>query len=220
MARKCTICHHHDAERINRLLVQGETLRAIEDAYDISSSALSRHKTNHITKKDRRRIEAMKPEMLAAERTLSRPEVKQAVAKSIRTGLKAKPAPKEHVLDPEEEIDRGEVIGIIQLLIRSNMRDFMSWDAKGNFSLVPSSELGEKALAIRTWKSVGGQMVPVLHSKDGLLKLLAAEAGLTTDSTSQTIRIVHMTPDGDEEVIDLPPVRAVRGFVEGDVAES
>lgn len=53
MARKCSICSHKDRNKIDLALVDpNETLRTISNRFDISKSALKRHKDNgHIAKK-------------------------------------------------------------------------------------------------------------------------------------------------------------------------
>jgi hypothetical protein len=53
MARKCSICSHKDRNKIDLALVDpNETLRTISEHFDISKSALKRHKdSGHIGKK-------------------------------------------------------------------------------------------------------------------------------------------------------------------------
>jgi predicted DNA-binding protein YlxM (UPF0122 family) len=44
MPRKCTVCEHEKVEEINRLLLEGVSLRDIAGQYSISKTALHRHK--------------------------------------------------------------------------------------------------------------------------------------------------------------------------------
>jgi len=44
MPRKCSICGHEKVEEINRLLLEGVSLRDIAGQYSISKTALHRHK--------------------------------------------------------------------------------------------------------------------------------------------------------------------------------
>ncbi len=49
MGRTCTVCNHKDLEEINKLLLSGEPYRTIADQYDLSKTALIRHKESHIS---------------------------------------------------------------------------------------------------------------------------------------------------------------------------
>ena len=42
----CRVCNHPKVEAINTLLIEGKSLRAIEDEFNVSRSTLSRHKNN------------------------------------------------------------------------------------------------------------------------------------------------------------------------------
>jgi hypothetical protein len=49
MPRACTICAHEDRHTIDRVLVGGEeALRTISDRFDVSKTALIRHKNAHL----------------------------------------------------------------------------------------------------------------------------------------------------------------------------
>ena len=48
MPRTCTICKHPDRERIERALLAGESYRHIAARFGTSSSALVRHKADHL----------------------------------------------------------------------------------------------------------------------------------------------------------------------------
>ncbi len=49
MPRKCTICEHPQHQEINQALLQGaESGRQIARRFDLSSSALQRHRTRHL----------------------------------------------------------------------------------------------------------------------------------------------------------------------------
>ena len=48
MGRQCTVCAHVDLEEINKLLLSGTSLRDIAGQYDLSKTALARHKESHI----------------------------------------------------------------------------------------------------------------------------------------------------------------------------
>ena len=50
MGRQCTVCGHKDAEEINKLLLSGTSLRDVAGQFDLSKTALARHKENHIPK--------------------------------------------------------------------------------------------------------------------------------------------------------------------------
>ena len=49
MTRTCTICNHDDVEEINKQLLSGTAYRDIAGQFQISKSALERHKENHIS---------------------------------------------------------------------------------------------------------------------------------------------------------------------------
>jgi hypothetical protein len=49
MPRHCSICDHKDVEKIDMLLVNGETFQTISNNFNVSAQALQRHKaSNHI----------------------------------------------------------------------------------------------------------------------------------------------------------------------------
>ncbi len=48
MARRCSICTHKQINEINRELIEGKSYRTIADHFDVSKSALIRHKKEHI----------------------------------------------------------------------------------------------------------------------------------------------------------------------------
>ena len=48
MGRQCTVCAHVDLEEINKLLLSGTSLRDIAGQYDLSKTALARHKESHM----------------------------------------------------------------------------------------------------------------------------------------------------------------------------
>ena len=48
MPRTCTICDHHERERIDKQIVEGGSYRDIAGQFSLSRSALSRHK-EHLT---------------------------------------------------------------------------------------------------------------------------------------------------------------------------
>ncbi len=51
MARKCTVCEHEKVEEINRLLLEGVSLRNIAKQYFVSAASLHRHKEGHLPAK-------------------------------------------------------------------------------------------------------------------------------------------------------------------------
>ena len=51
MPRKCTVCEHEKVEEINRLLLEGVSLRDIAGRYSVSKTALHRHKESHLPAK-------------------------------------------------------------------------------------------------------------------------------------------------------------------------
>lgn len=48
MPQTCRVCKHKRVEEINRELLEGETLRNIAEKFSTSTTALHRHKTEHI----------------------------------------------------------------------------------------------------------------------------------------------------------------------------
>ena len=48
MPRRCTICSHKNIEEINKELVNGKPFRDIAGQFNISKSALERHKAKHL----------------------------------------------------------------------------------------------------------------------------------------------------------------------------
>jgi hypothetical protein len=48
MGRSCTVCGHKDVDEINRLLLSGTSFRDIAGQFDLSKTALARHKESHI----------------------------------------------------------------------------------------------------------------------------------------------------------------------------
>jgi hypothetical protein len=48
LGRKCSICNHEKVEEINRLLLEGVSLRDIAGRYSVSKTSLGRHKKQHI----------------------------------------------------------------------------------------------------------------------------------------------------------------------------
>ena len=51
MPRKCTVCEHEKVEEINRLLLEGVSLRDLAGRYSVSKTALHRHKQDHLPAK-------------------------------------------------------------------------------------------------------------------------------------------------------------------------
>src|SRR5690606_14632570 len=51
MPRRCTVCGHEKVEEINRLLLEGVSLRDLAGQYSISKTALHRHKKDHLPAK-------------------------------------------------------------------------------------------------------------------------------------------------------------------------
>jgi hypothetical protein len=48
MPRKCTVCEHEKVEEINRLMLEGVSLRDLAGRYSVSKTALHRHKESHL----------------------------------------------------------------------------------------------------------------------------------------------------------------------------
>ena len=48
MARPCSACNHADVEEINIQLMEGVTLKTLSETYNVSVTALHRHKHEHI----------------------------------------------------------------------------------------------------------------------------------------------------------------------------
>ena len=48
MAKPCSVCIHADANRINEQLIEGATLEALAKAYNLSVTALHRHRKEHL----------------------------------------------------------------------------------------------------------------------------------------------------------------------------
>ena len=51
MPRRCTVCEHEKVEEINRLLLEGVSLRDLAGRYSVSKTALHRHKESHLPAK-------------------------------------------------------------------------------------------------------------------------------------------------------------------------
>jgi hypothetical protein len=51
MPRKCTVCEHEKVEEINRLLLEGVSLRNLAKQYFVSAASLHRHKKDHLPAK-------------------------------------------------------------------------------------------------------------------------------------------------------------------------
>jgi hypothetical protein len=51
MAQKCGICIHPDREKIEKAIISGTTLREISGKWEISKSAIDRHKKDHLPTK-------------------------------------------------------------------------------------------------------------------------------------------------------------------------
>lgn len=66
--KPCSICSHPQRELIDKLLVNGSTLKEIEDAYGLSKSAISRHRAEHISITSP--AVGMKPEIIASSDSL------------------------------------------------------------------------------------------------------------------------------------------------------
>lgn len=45
---RCTVCNHPEVDQINKLLINNAPYRTIADQFDISVSALGRHKRDHL----------------------------------------------------------------------------------------------------------------------------------------------------------------------------
>ena len=50
MPRNCTICEHPQREKIESLIVNGNTFRNIAERFSLSLGAIHRHKSDHISK--------------------------------------------------------------------------------------------------------------------------------------------------------------------------
>jgi hypothetical protein len=48
MAKKCSVCTHADAREINKQLVSGVPLKSLSKVYELSTTALHRHKQEHL----------------------------------------------------------------------------------------------------------------------------------------------------------------------------
>ncbi len=48
MARKCSICEHPQVEKINKCIVNSESLRKISEQFSVSPAAVNRHKKDHL----------------------------------------------------------------------------------------------------------------------------------------------------------------------------
>ncbi|MBI5428303.1 MAG: hypothetical protein HZA02_08520 [Nitrospinae bacterium] len=48
MPRKCTVCGHPKRREIDRLLIQGGTIRGIAKQFRLNSNAVHRHKQGHL----------------------------------------------------------------------------------------------------------------------------------------------------------------------------
>jgi hypothetical protein len=48
MPRVCTVCKHAERESIDRALIDGESLRYVSKQYNVSYTALFRHKRDHL----------------------------------------------------------------------------------------------------------------------------------------------------------------------------
>jgi len=44
MAKQCTVCIHTDADKINARILEGATLESLSKTYNLSVTALHRHK--------------------------------------------------------------------------------------------------------------------------------------------------------------------------------
>ena len=48
MPMTCTVCRHHDLEKINKALIAGDSIRDIARQFGINSSSADRHKKSHL----------------------------------------------------------------------------------------------------------------------------------------------------------------------------
>ncbi len=81
--RVCTVCAHPALDQIDRSLVHGESLRSIAGRYDVSSSALHRHKNSDLSKLPQRAYEAS--EQVRAKGLVEEIEHQLAIGKSIQS---------------------------------------------------------------------------------------------------------------------------------------
>lgn len=51
MPRRCTVCDHPDRQEVEKLLVRGEPLRNVAERFSLSTTAVYRHKDNHLPAK-------------------------------------------------------------------------------------------------------------------------------------------------------------------------
>jgi hypothetical protein len=48
MPRRCTVCDHHERHSIDEALVTGAPYRSVAKRFELSESAVYRHKTEHL----------------------------------------------------------------------------------------------------------------------------------------------------------------------------
>ena len=83
MPRTCTVCAHPSRETIDRSLVHGESLRSIAGRYDVSTSALHRHKQNDLPEVLQRAYEDS--EQVRAKSLVLEIEEQLAIGKDIQS---------------------------------------------------------------------------------------------------------------------------------------
>jgi hypothetical protein len=76
MGRSCTICHHLKRADIELALLEGELTGVIADRFEVTSSALKRHRSNHMNAEARQHLELLGqgaldlPEVISEEKAL------------------------------------------------------------------------------------------------------------------------------------------------------
>ena len=83
MPRTCTVCAHPALEQIDRSLVHGESLRSIAGRYDVSTSALHRHKQSDLPELLQRAYEDQ--EHVRAKGLVEEIEEQLAIGKDIQS---------------------------------------------------------------------------------------------------------------------------------------
>jgi transposase len=80
MPRRCTVCDHSEKHGIDEALVSGAPYRSVAKRFELSESAVYRHKTEHLPA---HLLKAKEVEVAARERA-SRPSRRKGPPKTVR----------------------------------------------------------------------------------------------------------------------------------------
>jgi len=151
MPRTCTICTHADRAAIDQALLNGEPFRHIAERTGTSTTALTRHKAEHISSTIAKARDAV--EVAQADDLLR--EVRQLKAKAVSLLLQAEQAGDyrtalagirearacvELLLEVEGELDRRPIVNVTVstewLTIRTTLLDALSTHPEARHAVV------------------------------------------------------------------------------------